>query len=204
MIQPTGTGSSSNNSFKPNLLRYTNNVAGKACHVVGYATQVGLTQALALTGVCRMRNITIALLLSVVAASTGALAGGSETSEPTLRICDIQANKSAYIGKVVTLTADYSTDSSHYAFLSDQTCAKSGNIDIGFVVPQRDASVEAFESKEAELCRQRGTPYLCVLEAKVSVRGAIEEAVGAHLAADARYLVINLHSVLSADFTGER
>ena len=37
-----------NNSFKPNLLRYTNNVAGKACHVVGYATQVGLTQALGL------------------------------------------------------------------------------------------------------------------------------------------------------------
>ena len=35
-----------NNSFKPNLLRYTNNVAGKACHVVGYSTQVGLTQAL--------------------------------------------------------------------------------------------------------------------------------------------------------------
>jgi len=35
-----------NNSFKPNLLRCTNNVAGKACHVVGYATQVGLTQAL--------------------------------------------------------------------------------------------------------------------------------------------------------------
>ena len=35
-----------NNSFKPNLLRYTNNVAGKAWHVVGYATQVGLTQAL--------------------------------------------------------------------------------------------------------------------------------------------------------------
>ena len=37
-----------NNSFKPNLLRYTNNMAGKACHVVGSATQVGLTQALKL------------------------------------------------------------------------------------------------------------------------------------------------------------
>src|SRR5690606_17855155 len=35
-----------NSSFKPNLLRYTNNMAGKACHVVGSATQVGLTQAL--------------------------------------------------------------------------------------------------------------------------------------------------------------
>ena len=40
------SGLSSNNSFKPNLLRYTNNMAGKACHVVGYATQVGLTQVL--------------------------------------------------------------------------------------------------------------------------------------------------------------
>ena len=39
-------GLSANNSFKPNLLRYTNNMAGKACHVVGSATQVGLTQAL--------------------------------------------------------------------------------------------------------------------------------------------------------------
>ena len=44
----TSAGERSNNSFKPNLLRYTNNVAGKACHVVGYATQVGLTQALGL------------------------------------------------------------------------------------------------------------------------------------------------------------
>src|SRR3546814_1937120 len=35
-----------NNSFKPNLLRYTNNMAGRACHVVASATQVGLTQAL--------------------------------------------------------------------------------------------------------------------------------------------------------------
>ena len=34
-----------NNSFKPNLLRSTDNVAGNACHVVGSATQVGLTQA---------------------------------------------------------------------------------------------------------------------------------------------------------------
>src|SRR3546814_5000235 len=35
-----------NNSFKPNALRYTNNMAGRACHVVGSATHVGLTQAL--------------------------------------------------------------------------------------------------------------------------------------------------------------
>ena len=35
-----------NNSFNPNPLRSTNNMAEKACHVVGSTTQVGLTQAL--------------------------------------------------------------------------------------------------------------------------------------------------------------
>src|SRR3546814_13409750 len=39
-----------NNSFNPNPLRTTNNMAGKACHVVGSTTQVGLTQALGLNG----------------------------------------------------------------------------------------------------------------------------------------------------------
>src|SRR5690606_11810408 len=39
-----------NNSFKPNLLRYTKHMAEKACHVFGSTTQVGLTQALGVMG----------------------------------------------------------------------------------------------------------------------------------------------------------
>src|SRR5690606_31090838 len=35
-----------NNLFKPNALRHTNSMAHRACHVVGSATHVGLTQAL--------------------------------------------------------------------------------------------------------------------------------------------------------------
>jgi hypothetical protein len=35
-----------NNAFKPKLHRCANNMAGKACHVVSYALQFGLTQAL--------------------------------------------------------------------------------------------------------------------------------------------------------------
>src|SRR5690606_28396584 len=38
-----------NNSFNPNPLRSTNNMAGRACHVVGSTTQVGLTQALGIS-----------------------------------------------------------------------------------------------------------------------------------------------------------
>src|SRR3546814_16000141 len=37
-----------NSSFNPNPLRSTNNMAGRACHVVGSTTQVGLTQVLGL------------------------------------------------------------------------------------------------------------------------------------------------------------
>src|SRR3546814_244101 len=48
-IAPRRPVSQPNKSFKPNLLRYTSNMAGKACHVAGSATQVGLTQALGLT-----------------------------------------------------------------------------------------------------------------------------------------------------------
>src|SRR3546814_19569700 len=39
-----------NKSFKPNLLRYTKHMAEKACHVFGSTTQVGLTQALCVSG----------------------------------------------------------------------------------------------------------------------------------------------------------
>lgn len=42
-----------NNSFKPNPLRYTNNMAGRACHVVASTTRVGLTQALGPEGQIR-------------------------------------------------------------------------------------------------------------------------------------------------------
>src|SRR3546814_16113406 len=44
------TSETPNNSFKPNLLRYTKAMAEKACHGFGYTTQVGLTQALGLKG----------------------------------------------------------------------------------------------------------------------------------------------------------
>ena len=43
-----GAENAPNNSFKPNLLRYTKAMAEKACHGFGSTTQVGLTQALGL------------------------------------------------------------------------------------------------------------------------------------------------------------
>src|SRR3546814_10277143 len=42
----TSSGRKPNNSFKPNLLRYTKAMAEKDCHGFGSTTQVGLTQAI--------------------------------------------------------------------------------------------------------------------------------------------------------------
>ena len=39
----TSHGCAPNNAFKPKLHRYAVNMADKACHVVGYALQFGLT-----------------------------------------------------------------------------------------------------------------------------------------------------------------
>ena len=45
-----------NNSFKPNLLRYTKHMADTACHVFGSTTQVGLTQALGILNNAAIRR----------------------------------------------------------------------------------------------------------------------------------------------------
>ena len=49
----------SNNSFKPNLLRYTKAMAAKACHGFGSTTQVGLTQALGLQENIAYRDVVV-------------------------------------------------------------------------------------------------------------------------------------------------
>lgn len=60
-----------NNSFKPNLLRYSFGVAGEACHAKASTTQVGLTQALGLTGnIMAIRTTVLATLLLTGCVST--------------------------------------------------------------------------------------------------------------------------------------
>ena len=57
--QSPASSGRSNNSFKPNLLRYGNGVAEKACHAVASTAQVGLTQVL------DTMRITITVVLSI-------------------------------------------------------------------------------------------------------------------------------------------
>lgn len=54
-------GAAPNNSFKPNLLRYTKAMAEKACHGFASTTQVGLTQALG-----RMTELAVPLFIATI------------------------------------------------------------------------------------------------------------------------------------------
>ena len=142
----------------------------------------------------------MSLLLLAAVLAQGAAASPAQEVTP---ICEIRGNPEQYLGKVVTVTAHYSTDSRHYEYLTDTGCSK-GTLDIGFSVPERDKSVGAFEQAQRELCKRRGTPYLCVLEGTVTVRGDIAQTTGAHLQPDRTYLTVNLHSVTGWDFAGGR
>jgi hypothetical protein len=145
-------------------------------------------------------EILMSVFLLAAALAQGAAASPPQEATP---ICEIRANPERYLGKVITVTAHYSTDSSHYEYLTDSDCFK-GTLDIGFSVPERDKSVEAFKQAQRELCVRRGTPYLCVLEGTVTVRGEIAQTTGAHLQPDLTYPIINLHSVTGWDFSGGR
>ncbi|MGY0556292.1 hypothetical protein [Lysobacter sp. A421] len=71
-----------NNSFKPNLLRYSTVVAEKACHAVASTAQVGLTQALGPMS----RISAVMLLLLVFSCAMVACVSGPSRPDTTLDI----------------------------------------------------------------------------------------------------------------------
>ena len=90
----------SNNSFKPNLLRYIKNMAEKACHVFASATQVGLTQVLDAIGVSvKIKQVAwLALSAALGAAISGYLVWANATREHK-RLMRLEIN-SGYINSL--------------------------------------------------------------------------------------------------------
>ncbi|RYG60472.1 MAG: hypothetical protein EON60_07070 [Alphaproteobacteria bacterium] len=153
---------------------------------------------------------TVALVISNVLLSVAVAAGGqpsvptSIAPETAVSICRIRQNPEQYVGRVVTVSGVYKTDSSHYSYVLDPSCSSQSTLDLGFKVPERDSSVAAFEAAEAEECKRTGQRGLCVLEASIVLRGEIAQTKGAHLQPDLVYLIINPHSVLTYRFRTER
>ena len=111
-----------------------------------------------------MRLAVAALSLLAIPAFAGETAGGAVPGA-SVTICAIRQNPAQYVGQVVTVSATYSTDSSHYEYLEDPSCNAGNTLDMGFKVPERDVSVEEFKAARAAECRRTGRRGLCVIEA---------------------------------------
>ena len=145
------------------------------------------------------------LLLAAAATASGQPSGPtSVAAETAVSICHIRRNPEQYVGRVVTVSGTYKTDSSHYSYVLDPSCSSQSTLDLGFEVPERDSSVAAFEAAEAEECKRTGQRGLCVLEATLVLQGEIAQTKGAHLQPDLVYLIINPHRVLTYRFRAER
>ncbi|WP_315385982.1 hypothetical protein [uncultured Stenotrophomonas sp.] len=123
--------------------------------------------------------------------------------QESVSVCAIRERPDLYLGKVVTVTASYATDSMHFEYLTDPGFCH-GALDIGFRVPEREPSVDDFKAARKALCESEDKRYLCVVEGVVTVRGRIAEAHGAHLQPDATVLVINPFSASDWEFKSGR
>jgi hypothetical protein len=149
--------------------------------------------------------LTTSLLIAVACAASGqAPAPASVAPAGAVSICHIRQHPERYVGQVVTVSGTYKTDSSHYSYVLDPSCSSQSTLELGFKVPERDGSVEAFEAAAAEECKRSGQRGICLLEASVVLRGEIAETKGAHLMPNLVHLVINPHSVLAYRFQAER
>jgi hypothetical protein len=157
-------------------------------------------------------NESVALLITSLLIAGACLASGHApvpapaVSADAVSICQIRQHPERYVGRVVTVSGIYKTDSSHYAYVLDPSCSSQSTLELGFKAPDRDGSVEAFEAAEAEECEHSGqrSRSICLLEASIVLRGEIAETKGAHLMPNLMHLVINPRSVLVYRFKAER
>ncbi|MGY0559095.1 MULTISPECIES: hypothetical protein [unclassified Lysobacter] len=139
------------------MLRYTNNVAGKACHVVGYATQVGLTQALALIGesIVLYRS-TISLVL--LAASTGACTQQSAADfkkQYRSKVLSSCTNKTSAQGKLTVELRDAYCLCSADTIISSHTVAELKVLDTFPSDPALEGKVKEIMLKCARQAAER-------------------------------------------------
>lgn len=146
--------------------------------------------------------VEIPVLFILLAVAQIGSAQAQELQE-SVSVCTIRERPDLYLGKVVTVRANYTTDSIHYEYLTDTGC-RYGTLDIGLRVPEREASVDAFKAARRTLCESEDKRYLCIVDGVVTVRGRIAEAPDAHLQPDATSLVINPFSVSDWEFKGGR
>lgn len=81
-------------------------------------------------------------------------------------ICELAA-RGLVEGVTARVTATYDTDKSHYAYLSSVGCGKDGVLNVGNLEPVSEESLKNFYDSADQRCAKEGTPYICVITAKI-------------------------------------
>lgn len=86
----------------------------------------------------------------------------------TQSICDL-AERGFTDGLIARVKATYKTDKSHYAYILSKGCGLAGVLNIADMEPVSAGTVQDFYAAGDRRCVQAGTPYICVLEARIDV-----------------------------------
>lgn len=112
----------------------------------------------------------------------------------TQSICDL-ATRGITDGLIARVEATYKTDKSHYAYLLSKGCGVDGVLDVVDMEPILVETLQNFYEFGDRRCAQAGTPYVCVLEAKVNVDIKIVRGQTRKFAAE----ILEVHSFFFVD-----
>jgi hypothetical protein len=121
--------------------------------------------------------------------------GSGEASEMQ-SICDLAAHGISE-GLRAHVRAIYKTDTSHYAYLSNDGCGKDGVLNVGDSERVSDETVRAFYEALEQRCAMIGAPYVCATEVKVEADITIIRGQDERLAA--RFLKVRTFDFVGPD-----
>lgn len=116
-------------------------------------------------------NIHEALLIVIALSGCASVRAESpvarqNTASAAVSICEL-ATQGLVEGLTARVAATYKTDKSHYAYLSSEGCGKNGVLNVGDLEPISEETVRNFYDAGDQRCAKKGTPYVCVTEAKI-------------------------------------
>lgn len=129
------------------------------------------------------------MILPIVALMTGCASAAIDTRLPgqqrrPLSICELANSAKLVEGAVVHVAARYKTDKSHYEYLIDPACGKSGVINISNLGLVPNESVKKFYDSADRFCADQGAPYICVLDVTIEAELRIVRGQNGKLAVD--------------------
>jgi hypothetical protein len=115
------------------------------------------------------RYVLYLLVIAVAGCAASSTASLAKPEPPS--ICEITREPAGYIGKTIILHATYLKDGTHFELFMDDSCPRR-IINVGYVVPGRDVSVDSFYQSDSPTCK---STFVCPAKADVIAAGILKK-----------------------------